>query len=168
MSNLLVLNIARFILLLFFQVLILNYMELSVYLFPMIYPLFILLLPVDMNRFTIILLALLLGFFIDIFSNTYGLHASAALTLAFVRRPVLKIMEKREGYEPNSEPGLSFGGIWFFSYCGILILSHHLWFFILEIFRWDMIGFIILKSVLSSVVSTALIIMILLLFRKTK
>lgn len=161
-------HIFRFIALVFFQVMMLNKMEFGIYAFPVIYPLFVLLLPVDMNRFTTILLALLMGLVIDILSNTYGLHASSLLFLAFVRRPVLKFMERREGYEPNTQPGLHLGTIWFISYTGILIIIHHFWFFILEIFRFDMIDFIIIKSIISSLLSLMVILIIMLLFRKVR
>lgn len=167
-SNPIIKHSTRFIILLLFQAFMLSQLEISVWIYPMIYPLFILLLPVDMNRFTIILLSVFFGVCLDFFSNTYGLHASSLLVVAFARRYILKIMEKREGYEPNSEPGLQMGFPWLFSFVGLLIFIHHLWFFTFEIFRWDMIIFILIKTFISSIISVIIIFSIFLLFYRSK
>jgi len=65
-------NIARFILLALFQVLVFNQLELGYGIHIMIYPLFIMLLPFELGIISLLSLAFLMGFLVDIFSNTYG------------------------------------------------------------------------------------------------
>jgi rod shape-determining protein MreD len=59
------------------QVLILNQLQVSGYLNPYFYVLFILLLPVSTPQYLVLLLAFLTGFTIDFFTDTPGLHATA-------------------------------------------------------------------------------------------
>ena len=83
--NLVTKHIIRFIILWILQVLIFNQLEFGFGIHMMIYPLFIMLLPFDLGILSLLLYAFLLGLSIDIFSNTYGLHASSLLMMAYFR-----------------------------------------------------------------------------------
>ena len=84
-------NIARFILLALFQVLVFNQLELGYGIHIMIYPLFIMLLPFELGIISLLSLAFLMGFLVDIFSNTYGLHASSLLMMTYFRPRIFKM-----------------------------------------------------------------------------
>ena len=73
----------RFIVFLLVQLCVLNNLEIGLGIQLMIYPLFIFMLPLELNVFVIMLISFLFGYIIDLFSNTYGLHASAAVLLAY-------------------------------------------------------------------------------------
>src|ERR1051326_8640254 len=138
MINDLARNILRFLFLVLFQVLILNHIQLSGYLNPFLYVLFILMLPFQTPDWLVLILAFALGLGIDMFSDTGGMHASASVFMAFCRKPVLKIISPREGYDINQQPTVQqFGFGWFFSYSGILVLIHHLFFFYTEAFHFS-------------------------------
>ncbi|HNQ13846.1 MAG TPA: rod shape-determining protein MreD [Bacteroidia bacterium] len=164
MINQVVILSLRFILLVLLQVLILNNIELSGYINPYLYILFILLLPVQMSGLMVLSLAFVLGLVIDVFSNTPGMHAAASVITAFVRPTWLKMIAPRDGYESDAVPGIqNFTLTWFLLYASILILVHHLALFYIEVFRFSNF-FQTLFRVFSSSIATLLLVILSLLF----
>ncbi len=158
MINDVVRNILRFIFLVLFQVLILNNIQLSGYLNPFLYVLFILMLPFRTPDWLVLILAFVLGISVDLFSDTGGLHAAASVLLAFLRQPVLRLVSPREGYDVNQHPTLKQFGIgWFFTYAGLLVFVHHLFLFYMEAFRFSEFFSTFFRVVLSSSFTLALI-----------
>jgi rod shape-determining protein MreD len=133
-----------------FQVFILNHVEIAGGMYIMTYPLFLLLLPFEMSTVVLMLIAFLFGLTIDAFSNTFGLHASAAVVFAFFRPLVFKLFSPRDGYE-NVETSTiySMGFRWFLYAFGLLLLIHHTWYFIIEQFKWNESLLIIRKLLIS-------------------
>lgn len=128
----------RFGLLALLQVLVLNNLGLGWGIYPMLYPLFIFLLPLEMTTVPLMFLAFALGLSIDTLSNTYGLHASSAVVFAFFRPLVFKLFAPRDGYENIVESNMfEMGTRWFLYTFGLLLLIHHTWFFLIEIFKWN-------------------------------
>ncbi len=126
------------ILLIFFQIFILNNIQFSGFVNPYLYILFILLLPFETPGWLLLSMSFLLGLIIDIFSNTPGIHASASVFMAFVRPLVLDYFAPRDGYVPATLPRIYYYGFgWFFQYSVILIFSHHFFLFYIEVFRFS-------------------------------
>jgi hypothetical protein len=151
----------RFIFLIFIQVFILNQIEIGWGIHFMAYPLMIMLLPFEMNVVYLIIIAFFSGFTIDLFSNTFGLHASSLMVFAYFRPILFKFYAPREGYDPLKEPSLfDMGGRWFIFVYGYLLLIHHFWFFFIEIFRISDFFFILQKTLLSLVVSYLLAVLL--------
>jgi hypothetical protein len=99
-------------------------------------------------------LAFLLGIIIDIFSNTYGLHASSLVMMAYFRPILFKFYGPREGYDPLKEPNVfDMGNRWFTLVFGILLLIHNFWFFLVESFQLNQFLFILQKTIFSTVPS---------------
>jgi hypothetical protein len=137
-------NILRFGLLVLLQGLILHRINLGGsqfnYILIFIYPLFIVLLPIQIGRGLLILLAFLLGLSIDVFYDSPGLHASASVFTAFIRPFVLVSVQPRGGYKINALPNREqFGFNWFFRYCSILLVFHLFWYFLIEAFQLSQI-----------------------------
>jgi len=150
-------HIFRFALFLLIQVVVLNQVELGAGTLLMIYPLFIVLLPVEINIFLLLFLAFALGISIDAMSNTYGLHASSLLLLAYFRPIIFQAFAPRDGYETDLELNIhTMGFRWFFRAFGSLLLIHHFWFFLLELLRFDEILYVLQKTILSLPLSLAL------------
>lgn len=157
----------RFVLFLLAQALLFNQIELGWGIHPMIYPLFILLLPYNMNVFLSMLVAFALGIGIDSISNTYGLHASAAVLLAYLRPMIFSVFEPRDGYEEGLEMNIyNMDFMWLLYVFGLMLIVHHLWFFTLELFKFNEILFILKKTILSVPVSLILCILIQVIFVK--
>jgi len=152
-------NILRFVFLVLLQVLILNNIQLSGFINPYLYVLFILLLPFETPKWALLVIAFLLGLSIDAFTDTLGMHASATVLMAFFRPYVLNIISPRDGYDAGTFPRLYyFGFTWFLKYSVILILIHHFCLFYLEVFRLSDFFFTLWKIILSSFFSLILII----------
>ena len=167
MSSNLFKNIARFVLLVFFQILVFNNMNLSGYINPSIYLLFILLLPVNINKSVLLLLAFVTGITIDIFSNTMGLHAAATVLMAFARPGTINLFFKNLEFINEEAPAISKVGLGgFVRYSLLLVLVHHSLLFIIEVFSFHDFIFTAYRILLSSLVTTFVIVIIGLLFNR--
>jgi len=144
-------NVGRFIFLVFFQVMILNHINLGGYINPYFYIYFILLLPFITPNWLLLLSAFLMGLSIDLFSNTMGINAAASVMMAFARPFVIRFISTGTEYEVGERPSLKNQDMkWFLYYCIILILIHHFVLFYLEIFRFREFFTTFLRVVLSS------------------
>jgi len=158
-------HLVRFILLLLLQGLIINGFDISIYVHPMVYILFLLLLPIELPSWLLMLIAFANGLLMDSFSNTLGLHTSSMVFLGALRPLILRILSPREGYEFGSEPSLNLLGFrWFFLYSFICALCHHIWFFSMEKFSLSHMGDTLSRSFLSTLSTLALIILVQFLF----
>jgi hypothetical protein len=147
-------NIGRFTVLVLLQVLIVKNINLGRYFIFFPYVLFILLLPFNTPKPLTLVLAFILGLSIDMFYDTQGMHASACITMAFVRSFVLELFAPREGYDEQLKPTITYMGVgWFSSYAVVLILVHHFVLFYIEAFTFHEF-FRTLIRVLGSTVAT--------------
>lgn len=145
-----ILHTVRFIVFVLFQVLVLNHLEIQWGIYPMLYPLFILLLPFEMATVPLLLIAFALGLSIDVLSNTFGLHASSALVFAYFRPVIFKLFAPRDGYENTEESNIyTMGTRWFIYSFGLLLFIHHTWFFLIEIFKLNEVLLLLRKIGLS-------------------
>ncbi len=155
--NQIVANSLRFVLFILFQVLVLNNLEIGGGMYPMLYPLFIFMLPFQISTVSLMVIAFFFGLFIDALSNTFGLHASAAVVFAFCRPLLFKVFSPRDGYENIETVSIHTLGIrWFVYNFGLLLLIHHTWFFLIEVFKWNEFLLILRKLILSWPVSLGL------------
>jgi hypothetical protein len=147
-------NIIRFFVFVVLQALIFNQLEIGYGFHLMIHPLFVMLLPFEMGVISLLGLAFLLGIIIDVFSNTYGLHASSLVMMAYFRPMLFKFYGPREGYDPLKEPNVfDMGNRWFTLVFGFLLLIHNFWFFLVESFQLNQFLFILQKTIFSTVPS---------------
>jgi rod shape-determining protein MreD len=151
-------NIIRFVLLVLFQVLVLNNIEFLGYVNPFLYILFILSLPAHTPRWLTLLLAFVLGLTIDAFSNTMGMHAFATVLAAFLRGGIINLfISIEEGNNPT--PSFhSFGLSAYLKYIFVMILIHHATLFILEAFSFLNFWILSTKIILSSLITILLIV----------
>ena len=152
--------IIRFIILLLVQVLILKNVDIyPPYIHLYIYPLFIFLLPFRTPTWVSLLLAFLMGFCVDMFYDTPGLHTAALLITAYVRKFICQGMEPRGGFEVNQSPIIAHMGLnWFLQYSSILLGIHLFFLFLYEEMSFANFGVFILKMILSFIVSMAIIV----------
>ncbi|MCF8332135.1 MAG: rod shape-determining protein MreD [Bacteroidales bacterium] len=158
-------NILRFVAFVLIQGLILNHVNINGYLNPLLYVMFILLLPFDMSRPLTLILAFLLGYAVDLFSGTPGMHAAASVFVAFVRPYFMDAILKHDEEETGNEPTIRVIGFRkVVYYNGVLVLIHHMIFFFIEAFRISEFLQTMVRALLSSVITIALIIVIQFLF----
>jgi hypothetical protein len=168
--NVILTHIIRFLFLALLQALVLNQIEIGFGIQIMVYPIFIFLLPFNISTTIMLFLAFAMGLIIDSISNTYGLHASSLLLFTYLRPIVFKMFAPREGYDPLKESNIfEMGRNWFIYVFGILLVIHHFWFFLMEMFRFDAILFIFQKTLLSFPISFFFVLLLQMLFlRKPK
>jgi len=118
------------------------------------------------------LMAFALGFTLDAFRHNPGFHAAACVLVAYVRPFLINILIPQEGADANyEEPSTrSMGGIMpYLVYAGLLSLLHHGWLFFLEALEFGNFWYFVVKTLLSTIISIALIFVTELLFsRKQK
>jgi len=169
MNKLIVVNIARFIILVLLQVLIFNRINLGGYLNPYIYVMFILLLPFETPKWLLLISAFFLGLSVDLFSGTIGMHAAASTFMAFLRPTASRIISSKREYETGILPGINdLGIVWFISYTLLLVFMHHLLYFYLEIFRFDEFFSTLWRVILSTLLTSFLIVLLDVLFKGEK
>ena len=169
-------NFLRFCLIVLIQVLILNKITLRWWsqpegfpiFVPMVYPLFILLLPFETTVPVLLIVGFITGLTVDVFMNTAGIHAFAAVLIAYLRTNVLSALLPKNLIEyPNQSPSVkNMGWMPFLVYSSFLILLHHATYFSIEMWSLQNIGYLLLKIVASSATSILFIIIYLLLFTR--
>lgn len=150
-------NIFRFVLLVLFQVLVLNNIQFLGYINPYLYILFILSLPVQTPRWFSLVLAFALGLTIDAFSNTMGMHAFATVLVTFLRDGIIKLFTAiEEGNNPT--PSFhTFGVSAYIKYVVVMVFIHHFTLFFLEAFSFTNFWITGAKILLSSLITILII-----------
>lgn len=164
MSNLWVRNIIRIVLFVLAQVLVFKFVDLGTpsfnYFVLIVYPVGILLLPLDTPPIATQVIALFVGLTVDIFYDSPGLHAAALVFMAFLRPTVLRALAPDMGYSKNAFPvANSFGLIWYLQYSGTLLFAFLLAYFSLEAFTLVYLKSILLKTFFSFIASFSMIIL---------
>ena len=150
MNSNFILNIIRFITLLIIQIFVLNQINFGGWINPYIYILFIILYPINSNKFGFITASFLLGLIMDIFSDSGGVHATATLLLAYVRPSFLRFTFGLS-YEYQTIRIAEKLSVDRFTFIMISILFHHLILFTLELYRFDLFFEIITRTILSTI-----------------
>ena len=150
----------RFFTLLLIQILFLNNVQVSGYLNPYVYILFIMLLPPKSPKSLVLALGFIIGFTIDVFSDSYGVHTAATVLLAYVRPKILSLVSIKGGedLEEISIKQLRFGR--FLTYSGLLCLIHHFTLFYLEAFRLNEFIDTLGRAFISTFISLLIILLI--------
>ncbi len=137
-----------FFLYLFVQVLLLKKLVLFNTSFCFLYVAFILLLPIEINNLVLMLAAFLLGFSIDVFYDSLGIHALSLVGVAYARNYWLASITPQGGYDAGEGPTLAVNGFqWFMVYTMPLVFLHHLVLFFVEAGGFGTFWFTMLKVI---------------------
>lgn len=168
MNNSSLSNTILFVLLVLFQATLFNHIDFMGYINPYIYILFLVYYPYDReNTIPFIFLSFLLGLSIDIFSDSGGVHAAATLTTAYLR-PVMMRWAFGVSYDYHT---IKIGKTTYgqrINYLMLLILTHHLVLFSLEIFSFAHLVIIVKKTIFSAIFTLILSLVFISLFSKKK
>lgn len=162
-------HIIRFLLLVLLQVLVLDNIQFHGFIIPYIYVMFILLLPLQINKSQLLILAFVMGITIDFFGNTLGLHTAALVFMAYARPGVLRFYFPRLEADLNEEPGLrKLGFSGFLRYVFTLVLLEQIALTFLELFSFRHLFTYLYQAGLNAIATTAAIVILDLLFVKRK
>jgi hypothetical protein len=157
----------RFLLVILFQVMVLNNVQFSGYINPYFYIWYILVLPFETPGWVLLVSSFLLGLGVDVFpqglagnGSSLGTHAAASVLIAFLRPGILRRLNPRDEYEPGTFPdSKNYGILWFVSYALIMIGIHHFVLFFLEDLSLRDILRTLLRIILSGVFTLILILL---------
>lgn len=167
MNNTVWRNIGRFLLLMALQLLVLNYVYLGGYVMPMIYVLFILMLPTDTGRIPMLLIAFGTGLLADIMNGTLGFHALACTVVAMLRIWFAdRILTRGEPIVITRPSIYSVTPQYFITYLLLMLAAFYLVFFTTELWGFRGFGGVILATICSTLVTAILIVIYQLLFLK--
>ena len=167
MNSALLINSARFILLIALQILLFNNINFLGYINPYPYILFIILYPANSNKTGLLVASFLLGLTVDMFCNSGGVHAAASLILAFFRPSIFKFSFGLS-YEYQTVKINDVLTPQRFSFILIAVLIHHFVLFLLEYFALSYILEILIKTAISSVFTILLSILIIYLVKPNR
>ena len=164
-NNEILINTARFLVLILIQVVLLDHINFLGYVNPYLYIFFILMYPLTGNKSLLILLSFLLGLSIDMCSNSGGIHAGASVFIAWIRPLVLKY-SFGVSYEYNTVKINTASFSQQLVFIVSMVFIHHLVLFTLEIFNTSQILFILKSTLFSGIFTTIIIFCTLYLFGK--
>jgi hypothetical protein len=156
-----VVHIALFFVYVLAQVMLLKNLVLFDSAFCFLYVAFILLLPFELSTVLIILIGFFVGFTIDIFYSSMGLHAFTTVLMSYLRNYWLSVITPQGGYDIGNSPTIATNGVqWFLVYTIPLVFIHHFILFFLEASNFDTFWFTMLK-IISSLLFTMTVIVLL-------
>jgi rod shape-determining protein MreD len=159
----------HFLFMMLIQLLVLNNVFLLNLIHPYLYLLFFLILPVNLNKYTVLIYAFLIGLIMDVFSYTYGLHCIAMTFIGFIRPSLLKLLITEEIEEMQIEPHINtFGFRRYLIYAIILVFIHHTLLYFIQTLSFHSFLFTLTKILINSIFTVIIIFIyeLLLFFRK--
>ncbi len=101
--------------------------------FCFLYVAFILLMPIETDNLFLMIAGFVIGFTVDIFYNSLGLHALTMVLIGYLRNYWLNTITPQGGYDLGAMPNIPSQGVqWFLVYMMPLIFIHHLTLFLVE------------------------------------
>lgn len=150
-------NIGRFVLLMLLQLLVLDHVYLGGYVMPMLYVLFILMLPTSMRRIPLLLTAFGTGLVMDVMAGALGFHALACTVVAMMRIGFAdRILTRGENVVIDTPGIYTVTPQWFISYLMLLLAVFYLVFYTVEVFTFRGFGGVLLATLCSTLVTTLL------------
>ena len=151
-------QIGRYVGVMLLQVLLFDQLQLWGICHPYIYILCLLMMPITLPHNVDMLIGALVGLVMDVFCNSLGVHTAACIHVMFVR-PYLIGALVNDKDRLNEQISLrSIGMEAILRYVVIMVIIHHLMVFALAAWSWSHIGFVLLETLVSSLVTILIII----------
>ncbi|MBQ9602195.1 MAG: hypothetical protein IJR42_00075 [Paludibacteraceae bacterium] len=151
-------QIGRYILVMILQVLLFDQLQLLGVCHPYIYVLCLLMMPITLSHSADMIIGAVVGLIMDIFCNSMGIHTAACIFIMFIR-PYLIGAIVNDKDRLNEQISLrSLGMEALLRYVVILVVIHHLIVFLLAAWNWAHIGFVLVETLVSSLVTISIII----------
>ena len=149
----------------FVQVILLKHLVLFDLAFCFLYIAALLLLPFETGKIALLLIGAALGFIVDLFYDSLGIHMAACIFIAFIRPYYISLVTPRGGYDIGSRPILKDMGLtWFSFYSFALIFIHHLIIFYVEASGFGLFFLTLLKAFMSTLFTWVILMIVQYLF----
>ena len=151
-------QIGRYVVVMMLQVLLFNQLQLWGACHPYIYVLCLLMMPITLPHSVDMVIGALVGLVMDVFCNSLGIHTASCILIMFIR-PYLIGAIVNDKDRLNEQISLrAIGMEAMLKYTVILVLIHHFVVFSLAAWSWHYIGFVLLETLVSSIVTISIII----------
>ena len=159
-------NIILIAFLVFIQVFLFDKLVFEQIAVPYVYILFVLLYPTGKNRFLFLTLCFLLGWGVDIFENTGGIHAFACITVGGLRNGIIRMVSGTKYFEIDEFRFGDFSAMQWLMYTIPMVFVHHFSLFFIESLSFTNIDEVLLRTLYCSIFTLIFVYFYLILFRK--
>ena len=148
----------RYVIVMILQVFLFDQLQFFGLCHPYIYVLCLLMMPITLRPSTDMLIGAAVGLMMDVLDNSLGIHMAACVFILFVRRYLLGFL-CNDRDRLNEQISLrAIGLIAMLEYVVILVLLHHGIVFLLAAWSWRYFGFVLLETLVSSLLTISVII----------
>ena len=150
-------QIGRYIVVMLLQVFLFDQLQLLGVCHPYIYVLCLLMMPITLPHSADMMIGAVVGLIMDVFCNSLGVHTASCIFIMFIRPYMIGALvnDKDRLNEQISLRALGVEAL--FKYVVILVLVHHLMVFLLAAWSWSHIGFVLMETVVSSIITISVI-----------
>lgn len=132
---------------------------------PFIYIIWIYKYPIKNNQYNFLFSTFLLGFIIDLFSYSLGIHASSCVFISFLRSSIIKtVFNTKFNFFKNDIDSFSFFEK--ILLITIIVLIHHFWMFSIEFLEWKYLKLILTNTLYNSLITIIFSLFLLQIFMK--
>ena len=151
-------QIVRSVLVMMLQVLLFDQLQLFGVCHPYIYILCLLMMPITLSHSADMLIGAAVGLVMDVFCNSLGIHMASCILLMFIRPDLLGaiVSDKDRLNEQICLRALGIEAL--IKYVVILVVIHHLTVFMLAAWSWAHIGFVLMETLVSGLITSTIII----------
>ncbi len=138
------------------QVYLVDQLNIAWWIKPLPYLYFIFILPFDINKFGLLVIAYFFGLSIDILSGSIGIHTASTLTTVFIKYFIDHRFFNLDSIQlqgHNTINEYAIGRMSFIGYILSILFIHHFLFFLLDYFDLTQLPLVLLLSVTSSIVT---------------
>lgn len=143
----------RFIVVILLQGLLINNLHWLGVFHPYIYIIPLIMLPVSLPRWAEMLIGAVLGLLMDMICSTAGVHMAATVAVAYFRPLLIQRLVQDAQRISTQMCSLTMGDWQFLTTLGVMITFHHLLVFLLEAWSLQHLWWLILTTLLSSLIT---------------
>ena len=151
-------QIGRYFLVMLLQVLLFDQLQLLGVCHPYIYILCLLMMPITLPHSADMIIGAVVGLILDIFCNSLGVHTASCIFIMFIRPYLIGAIVNDKDRLNEQITLRTLGMEALLKYTVILVLAHHLMVFLLAAWSWSHIGFVLMETIVSSLITISIII----------
>ncbi|MBQ7259339.1 MAG: rod shape-determining protein MreD [Paludibacteraceae bacterium] len=151
-------QIGRYFLVMLLQVLLFDQLQLLGVCHPYIYILCLLMMPITLPHSADMIIGAVVGLIMDIFCNSLGVHTASCIFIMFIRPYLIGAIVNDKDRLNEQITLRTLGMEALLKYVVILVLAHHLMVFLLAAWSWSHIGFVLMETIVSSLITISIII----------
>ena len=151
-------QIVRYLIIMCIQVLLIGNLQLWGMCHPYLYVMCLLIMPITLPMWTDMLIGMVIGFIMDSFTNSPGVHMAACILIMYLRRIIIPQFVFEAARIHGEISSLTIGQINFIKYTIILTIIHHSMVLILSAWSLRHFWFTLCSIIISSIISISVFI----------